>query len=138
MSRKTRLTFEQLLRKPGNRKSISFSIAYVRVCEWVKEPKKFSRPKPDELEQAKTHAIELEDVFILKKIQECQEYHRLNENTPTPKLPKPTPEALRVADETSKQLRLQSKTSGLDRLARDAQIDKELDDFLSELQRKGL
>jgi hypothetical protein len=75
--------------------SISFSLAFVRVCEWAREPNKHTKPDPETLEEAEVHALKLGDVYILEKIEEIRAYYRLVDGTPTPRRPGATPEALK-------------------------------------------
>lgn len=65
--------------------TISFSISYVRVCEWAAHPEKFSRPSETILSQAKEHALRLGDNYILRKIDEAKTEWLLVDKTITPK-----------------------------------------------------
>jgi len=122
-------------RKPGYRRSIIFSIAYVRVCEWAKDPNKFPRPKPDELDKAEYHAKHISDSWILEKIQECRAYYAKVESTPTPKLPKPTPEAERSAEEITGKIRRQRTLPyPIEFLTEAERLDWELEQFLADLE----
>jgi hypothetical protein len=65
--------------------TISFSISYVRVCEWAAHPDKFSRPSETILAQAAEHALRLGDKYILGKIEEAKTEWLLVDKTITPK-----------------------------------------------------
>lgn len=82
--------------------SISFSIAYVRVCEWAREPEIYPRPKPEILDQAEIHAERLGDDHILTVISEIRAYYEKVNSTPTPKRPGSTPEAEAISRQTFK------------------------------------
>lgn len=77
------------------RRSISFSIAYVRLCEWASSPDIYNRPAPEILNRAEVHAIDLEDAYILEVIKKCRLFNKNIDKTPTPKLPRPTKESLK-------------------------------------------
>jgi len=102
---------------PGKRKtpSISFSIAYVRVCEWAKNPIEHERPIPELLNQAADYADSISDKYILKKIEEARAEWMLVDKTITPKeFPSgkhkiETPEPFRLLDKTPKVTEEQSK-----------------------------
>jgi len=125
MTHKIKIDNQALWQKPGCHRSISFSIAYVRVCEWVREPHNYSRPKPDTLEKAKDHAKRLNDAYILAKIQECYKYYKKVEITPTPKLPEATNVANRVSREVTRKIRQATQPYSAPTLTE--QTDKELD-----------
>lgn len=122
-------------RKPGYRRSISFSIAYVRVCEWAKDPENFPRPKPDELDKAVDHAKHISDSWILEKIQECRAYYAKVESTPTPKLPRPTPEAERTAKGITRKIRRQQTLPySIEFLTESERLDWELEQLLADIE----
>ena len=132
------ITNPNLQRKPGYRRSISFSIAYVRVCEWVREPDLNPRPKPDILEKALDHAERLGDPYIIEKIQECYDHYKEVESTPTPKLPGPTPESIRESREITGKIRQSTEPYSLLDPDESRRLDAELDDFIREMELKGL
>lgn len=138
MARKTRVSYEDLRRKPGARRSISFSIAYVRVCEWAREPEHYSRPKPDILEKAREHAERLGDYHILEKIQECYDHYREIDNTPTPKRPGATAIAEAISDEIAMKMRQNTEPYSLHVPEEMSKLDQELDDFIKEMESMGL
>lgn len=72
-----------------HRRSVSFSIAFVRVCEWVNNPINHYRPTPEILAQARIHAEQLGDHFILEQIEEIEAANFVRDTMPTPKLPPP-------------------------------------------------
>lgn len=106
------------------RYSISFSIAYVRMCEWSKDPLLYPRPKPAELDDAEVHAMELGDQYILDKIAEIRKFNKKVEDTPTPELPKATKTATDIGSK-----RLYTGVQPVSAEALNEQLDEMLEKF---------
>ena len=66
------------------RPSVSYSISYVRVCEWAQHPDEYSRPQIETLQGAIEHAQKIGDDFILQKIEEAKLEWENVEQTITP------------------------------------------------------
>jgi hypothetical protein len=50
--------------------SIKYSLAYVKVAEWIHDSEKYPKPTKQEFEDAKIHAQKIPDRYILKIIRE--------------------------------------------------------------------
>lgn len=110
------------------RRSISFSIAYVRVCEWSREPWFYSRPGLEVLDNAEIHAKYINDQHICNKIQECRVFYQKVKNTPTPLMPVPTYEADRISTAINiRPSRPITVPYSLEFLTEDEKLDRELD-----------
>ncbi len=76
------------------------SLAYAHACDHVREPETFPRPGPEELEVAQLQAVRFDDQYMIEQIARMrQEWERV-ENTPTPKHPPASKEAVRQSTET--------------------------------------
>lgn len=142
------------MQNPKDRYSISFSIAYVRVCEWVRGEPGATRPKPEILDKALTHAKKLEDLFIIGKIREAYAIWENVNKTPTPRdyHPPPSEEAIELEAQLTKRFRVFRRPSAevkvfrtgsspskpptapyaLSMLDEEEKLDYELDQLLSE------
>lgn len=76
------------IRRMG-RHSVSFSISYVEVAQWAKDPIRYPRPKNEVLNLAEVHAHRMGDKFILDAIEKARTEWTELDNTATPKLPPP-------------------------------------------------
>lgn len=97
-------------RRPGRARSISFSIAYVRITEWVKDSRKFHRPRPDILQKALEHAEHLGDDYIVQKIQEAYAIWEDVDEMPTPKDSHPPTTLIAVEEARRLMIGLRSQT----------------------------
>lgn len=135
---------ELRFRKPGLIVPVSESLAYVRVCEWARDPNEYPRPNPVTLERAKEHAIRLGDPYILTKIQECVNHNRQIDETPTPKLPGSTARAEREAEDITDRVRKADRGRkptqpySLSMTSKEEEMDLELDNLLWELEEEGI
>lgn len=131
-------------RRPAIRHSISFSIAYVRVCEWARDPDTHRRPKPDILDKAVAHARKLGDTYILQKIADAYEVWETVNETPTPKdcHPKSSQAAQEEADRITDKIRTIQKRVrkrqltqpySLISLSEAERVDLELEQFLQDM-----
>lgn len=122
------------MQRRRDRFSISFSIAYVRVCEWVRGEEGATRPKPEILEKALAHARRMEDFYIIRKIHEAQGTWKILNETPTPRdcLPPPSLIAYEEDDRITKRFRRISQTKPYSALmpSEAELLDEELDLFL--------
>ena len=147
MSSKSKIPKSDLSRPPGRRNSISFSIAYVRVCEWAKDPIENIRPKPDVLDQALEHARRVGDPYIIEKVHEALRVWEEVTETPTPKELHPKTSAsaeFEVARLTAKLEALKEKLPNSfysnnaivvpKRFTSAAALDRMLEEFLLELE----
>lgn len=125
-------------RSGSDRYSVSFSIAYARVCEWAQNPKEHERPRSDTLEKAKEHANRINDPYILSKIRECENYYVAIETTPTPKRPSSSTEADRISKEIAGQMRRITQPYAISYATKEEWADTELDQLLKELDIEGL
>lgn len=85
------------IRRTG-RHSVTYSISYVEVATWAKDPVNHPRPKPEVLNLAEVHAYRMGDAFVLTAIEKAREEWTKTENTPTVP-PPPSPD--QVADHTN-------------------------------------
>lgn len=76
---------------------ISFSIAYTRAAEWVKDSNRYPKPDYVNLKRAMIHAERLKDYWLLGKMQELWFHYEEQDRKSTPRRPGRT----KVADEIS-------------------------------------
>jgi hypothetical protein len=125
-----------------SRFSISFTLAYTEVCDWVRDGEGLlPRPSPETFRLADNHARRIGDGWLQNRIRAAQSEDADRDHTPTPRRPGGSPEAFRVSEALAEyarrayglpySLRGSDLTEPISQVTLDHQVDELLAELLS-------